>query len=109
MANFKFVGHATSFFVIKSNYSNYFNHFYYGINALLEALTSSGPLTVLQFFCIKENSDEENYKDMLVYIMCVVFSFISFVFNFGYGIYLLKQGISLRKDRMVINRKMKAI
>jgi hypothetical protein len=54
MANVKFVGLLTSFMVCAPGKGNYFNYFYFGLNALLEALISSGPLLILQGLCIKE-------------------------------------------------------
>lgn len=74
MSNVKFVGPLTSFFVLNSNYGNYFNNLFFGINSILEALICSGPLTIFQFLCIKElKSLEVSQSQTIVYGMCVVF------------------------------------
>ena len=58
MANVKFAGLPTSFYVYVSNEGNYFNHYYFGINSLMEALISSGPLIIVQLFCIQEHIND---------------------------------------------------
>ena len=64
-ANIKFLGGITSFVVLVSNRSNYFNFYYYALNFLSEALLSCLPLIVIQCYCIAESTD--NTKSTFLY------------------------------------------
>lgn len=66
MANVKFMGLPTAFTVYVSNDTSYFNHFYFGMNILTEALISSGPLILVQALCIKEQG--KDIQSSLFYI-----------------------------------------
>jgi hypothetical protein len=91
MANIKFFGMPTSFYVCISNSSNYFNYFYFGINALLEALISSLPLSILSILCYKEAGG--NIALQIYYMQSVVLSLLTFVSNFIVGLVLIVYGI----------------
>ena len=88
MANVKFLGYPTALLVVYSNYANYFNHYYFAINFILEALISSGPITFLQFIIMKEDEVHENLRTKIILVVSVIFSLICFLMNLGFGIYL---------------------
>ena len=89
MANVKFVGMITTYLVCISGMGNYFNYFYFGINAVLEALISSGPLLIIQGLCIMEY--KHDIKIQVFFIPSLILTLVSFLLNLSFGIFLINK------------------
>ena len=100
MSNIKFFGHFTSYLVYVSNEYNYFNHIYFGINALLDAFLCSGYLAIVSLYAGFEFKGDANVQ--AYFFACLGISVVTFMENIIVGTFYIIKGISKRTDYLHI-------
>ena len=105
MANVKFMGSITAWFVHVSNEFNYFNSIYFSLNMLSEVVLSSLPLLILSVHYYREYS--ESMEDAIFYVQSIILTVCVVAANLVLGVYFMVCGVRKRRDYYHILRVMK--